>query len=97
MAQDAGVPGVIASPQDIDGLRAACGQDFLIVTPGIRGAGAAADDQKRTLSPLEAVSLGADYLVVGRPIRLAADPAAEADAIAGEIARGMSSRVRAAS
>jgi len=97
MAQDAGVPGVIASPQDIDDLRAACGQDFLIVTPGIRGAGAAADDQKRTLSPLEAVSLGADYLVVGRPIRLAADPAAEADAIVGEIARGMSSRVKTAS
>jgi orotidine-5'-phosphate decarboxylase len=92
MAQDAGVPGVVASPQDIAGLRAACGPDFLIVTPGIRGSGAAADDQKRTLSPLEAVSLGADYLVIGRPIRLAADPAGEADAIVGEIIQGLSCR-----
>lgn len=92
MAQDAGVHGVVASPQDIDGLRAACGQDFLIVTPGIRGAGAAQDDQKRTLSPLEAVSLGADYLVIGRPIRLASDPAGEADAIVSEMVQGMACR-----
>lgn len=92
MAQDAGVPGVVASPQDIEDLRAVCGQDFLIVTPGIRGSGAAADDQKRTLSPLEAVSLGADYLVIGRPIRLASNPAAEADAIVGEILQGLACR-----
>ncbi|MBN1546137.1 MAG: orotidine-5'-phosphate decarboxylase [Syntrophaceae bacterium] len=94
MAQDAGVSGVVASPQDIDELRAACGQDFLIVTPGIRGTGAAPDDQKRTLSPREAIVLGADYLVVGRPIRLAADPAAEADAIVGEIAQGMNKTIQ---
>jgi orotidine-5'-phosphate decarboxylase len=92
MAQDAGVPGVVASPQDIEDLRGACGPDFLIVTPGIRGSGAAADDQKRTLSPLEAVSLGADYLVIGRPIRLASDPAGEADAIVGEIVQGLAGR-----
>lgn len=92
MAQDAGVHGVVASPQDIDGIRVACGQDFIIVTPGIRGAGAAKDDQKRTLSPGEAVSLGADYLVVGRPIRLASDPAGEADAIVSEMLHGMACR-----
>jgi orotidine-5'-phosphate decarboxylase len=90
MAQDAGVHGVVASPQDIGDLRAACGSDFLIVTPGIRGAGAPPDDQKRTLSPREAISVGADYLVVGRPIRLAMDPSAEADAIVSEMISGMS-------
>jgi|LSQX01.1.fsa_nt_gb orotidine-5'-phosphate decarboxylase len=89
MAQDTGVHGVVASPQDIENVRAACGRDFLIVTPGIRGLEAPADDQKRTLSPSEAMSLGADYLVVGRPIRHAPDPASEADAIVAEMVRGL--------
>ncbi len=93
MAQDAGVSGVVASPQDIAAIKAACGSDFLIVTPGIRGTGAAADDQKRTLTPFEAVALGADYLVVGRPIRLALNPAMEADAIVDEMSRGIARRV----
>ena len=85
LAQDQGVTGVVASPQDIVAIRKACGPDFVIVTPGIRGKEAVADDQKRTLSAGEAVRLGADYLVVGRPIRLAADPVIAADAIVKEM------------
>jgi orotidine-5'-phosphate decarboxylase len=85
LAQDQGVSGVVASPQDIVAIRKACGPGFVIVTPGIRGKEAVADDQKRTLTAGEAVRLGADYLVVGRPIRLAADPIIEADAIVKEM------------
>ncbi len=86
LAQDEGVSGVVASPQDIVALREACGRDFIIVTPGIRGTADPVDDQKRTLTAGEAVRLGADYLVVGRPVRLAADPAGAADMIVKEIA-----------
>lgn len=90
LAQDAGVSGVVASAADAAAIRKACGGDFLIVTPGIRGVKeVAGDDQKRIMTPSEAVRCGADYLVVGRPIRQAADPAGEADAIVGEIARGL--------
>jgi orotidine-5'-phosphate decarboxylase len=93
LAQDAGVSGVVASAEDAEVIRAACGNPFLIVTPGIRGAKpVAGDDQKRVVAPREAVERGADYLVVGRPIRLAPDPAAEADAIVGEIADGLALR-----
>jgi len=87
LAQEAGASGVVASPQDIAAIRAACGLNFAIVTPGIRSSKElAGDDQKRTLTAGEAARLGADYLVVGRPIRLAADPVAEADAIVSEMA-----------
>ena len=93
LAQDAGVSGVVASAEDAAAIRAACGSSFLIVTPGIRGAKAVAgDDQKRIVAPRDAVGCGADYLVVGRPIRQAADPAGEADAIVGEIAEGLALR-----
>jgi len=94
MAQDAGVTGVVASAWDIVPIREACGQDFLIVTPGIREASAdtAGDDQKRTLAPAEAIRAGADYIVLGRPIRRAEDPAGEAERIAVEIARGLAGR-----
>lgn len=92
IAQDAGVSGVVASAQDVEDLRKACGNNFLIVTPGIRGAGDATDDQKRTLSPREAILQGSDYLVVGRPIRLAENPAQEADAIVREITAGLAMR-----
>ncbi len=93
LAQDAGVSGVVASAEDAAAIRKACGNAFLIVTPGIRGTkGVAGDDQKRIVAPCEAVACGADYLVVGRPIRQAANPAGEADEIAGEIARGLSLR-----
>ncbi|MCX5826568.1 MAG: orotidine-5'-phosphate decarboxylase [Deltaproteobacteria bacterium] len=93
MAQDAGLAGVVASPREIEGIRKACGDNFVIVTPGIRGSGAVAgDDQKRTLSPEEAIAAGADYLVVGRPIRMATNPASEADRIVEAIARGLQAR-----
>jgi orotidine-5'-phosphate decarboxylase len=85
LAQDEGVSGVVASPQDVAVIRKICGPDFIIVTPGIRGRDSAGDDQKRTLTAGEAVKYGADYLVVGRPIRRAADPVAEADAIVSEM------------
>lgn len=93
LAQDAGISGVVASAEDAAAIRKACGGAFLIVTPGIRGTkSVAGDDQKRIVAPGEAVVRGADYLVVGRPIRQAADPAGEADGIVGEIARGLSLR-----
>lgn len=93
LAQDAGVTGVVASADDAAAIRKACGSEFLIVTPGIRGAReVAGDDQKRIVSPCEAIKYGADFLVVGRPIRQAADPAGEADEITGEIDRGLSQR-----
>lgn len=93
LAQDAGVSGVVASADDAAAIRKACGDTFCIVTPGIRGSKkVAGEDQKRIMTPAEAVSSGADYLVVGRPIRQAEDPAGEADAIAGEIGRELALR-----
>jgi orotidine-5'-phosphate decarboxylase len=93
LAQDAGVSGVVASAEDAAAIRQACGGQFWIVTPGIRGAKeVAGEDQKRIVTPAEAVAAGADYLVVGRPIRQAADPAGEADAITEEIVRGLALR-----
>jgi orotidine-5'-phosphate decarboxylase len=86
MTQDAGLDGVVASPQEIAAIRQACGRDFVIVTPGIRGGAAAAgpDDQQRTSTPAGAIAAGASYLVVGRPITAAADPRAAAAVIARE-------------
>jgi orotidine-5'-phosphate decarboxylase len=74
LAMKAGVDGVVASPQEIGIIRKQCGKDFLIVTPGIRLPSDKKDDQKRTLSPKEAISAGANYLVIGRPIKEAKDP-----------------------
>lgn len=74
LAQKAGVDGVVASPREIGIIRQRCGQNFLIVTPGIRHPHDKPDDQKRTLSPKEAIEAGADYLVIGRPIKEAKDP-----------------------
>jgi len=85
LAQDSGADGVVASPREIALIREACGSRFLIVTPGIRPAAGASDDQARTATPGSAVLAGADYLVIGRPITGAADPAAAADAIAQEM------------
>lgn len=85
LAKDAGVDGVVASPQEVGLVRAACGDGFLIVTPGIRPAGAARGDQARLATPREARRAGADYLVVGRPITQSADPRAAADAIVAEM------------
>jgi orotidine-5'-phosphate decarboxylase len=94
MAQDAGLDGVVASPQETRAIRAACGQDFTIVTPGIRGASAGVErnDQSRTMGPAEAVSAGATYIVVGRPIIGAPDPRAAAEAIALEMGSALSPR-----
>ncbi len=74
LSMKAGVDGVVASPQEIGIIRQRCGEKFLIVTPGIRPPSDKKDDQKRTLSPKEAISAGADYLVIGRPIKEAKDP-----------------------
>jgi len=68
LAKESGLRGIVASPHEIEAIRAACGSDLSIVTPGIRMSGDAADDQRRTLTPAEAVARGADYIVVGRPI-----------------------------
>jgi orotidine-5'-phosphate decarboxylase len=83
LAQEAGLDGVVASPQEIAAIRAACGADFAIIAPGIRAAAdAGSDDQARTLTPSQAVAAGATYLVIGRPITAAADPRRAAEAIA---------------
>ena len=96
-ALDAGCDGLIASGGSVGRLRAAfTGRDFLVVAPGIRPEGEGSDDHKRTLAPMEAVRDGADYLVVGRPVRNAADPQASAARIIDGIARGMAHRARAA-
>ena len=87
MAQAAGMDGVVASPQETKAIREACGKDFVIVTPGIRGAAAGSEknDQARTLGPADAIRAGANYIVVGRPIIAAADPRSAAEAIAKEL------------
>jgi orotidine-5'-phosphate decarboxylase len=86
LAQDCGCDGVVASAHEITAIRQACGKDFTLVIPGIRPAGSDVGDQKRVMTPLEAVKAGADYLVIGRPISAAADPAAAARAINEQIA-----------
>ena len=87
LAQRSGVDGVVASAREAAGVRAGCGPDFLIVTPGVRPAGHAQDDQRRTATPAEAVRAGADILVVGRPITGAAAPLDAARRIVDEMAR----------
>jgi orotidine-5'-phosphate decarboxylase len=87
MAQQAGLDGVVAAPQETSAIRAACGPDFAIVTPGIRGASAGAEknDQVRTMGPAAAVKAGASHLVVGRPIIAAPDPRNAAQKIVEEM------------
>lgn len=89
MTQDAGLDGVVASPQETAAIRAACGAGFTIVTPGIRGAtaGQERNDQTRTMGPGEAVIAGASYLVVGRPIVAAPSPLEAARSIVSEMKR----------
>lgn len=90
LSRDSGLDGITCSAHEAPALRAACGPDFVLVVPGIRPAAVGGDDQKRTVTPAEAVRLGADYLVVGRPITGADDPAAAAGAVAAEIAEAAS-------
>jgi orotidine-5'-phosphate decarboxylase len=80
-----GCRGIVASAREASNLRAELGHDFAIVTPGVRPAGAGHGDQVRVVTPAEAIAAGATYIVVGRPITEAADPAAEARAILGQI------------
>jgi orotidine-5'-phosphate decarboxylase len=90
MTKQAGLQGVVASAQETPAIRKACGPDFQIVTPGIRGASAGTErnDQSRTMGPAEAIRAGASYIVVGRPIIGAPDPRAAAEAIAEELKAG---------
>jgi len=93
MAREAGLSGVVASPQEVTAIRKACGEDFVILTPGIRwGEKLAGDDQSRTLTPYEAVLRGSDFLVVGRPISGAPDPVRVADEICVQIAKALADR-----
>lgn len=85
LARECGLDGVVASPQELEAIRGACGPDLVIVTPGIRPAGSQAHDQRRVLTPAEAVRKGATYLVVGRPVTSAPDPVAAVASILGEM------------
>jgi orotidine-5'-phosphate decarboxylase len=87
LAQACGLDGVVCSGAEIAALRAACGADFALVVPGIRPPGAEAGDQKRVMTPAEALAAGADYLVIGRPITGAANPAQAAAGIVRGLAR----------
>ncbi|HYA71997.1 MAG TPA: orotidine-5'-phosphate decarboxylase [Roseiarcus sp.] len=88
-AQSAGVDGLVASASEAAMLRAAVGDSLILVTPGIRPAGASLGDQKRVATPTQAIADGADYLVVGRPVTQAADPRAAAQQIVAEIAAAL--------
>ncbi len=88
LARLCGMDGVVASPQEVVRIRRECGPRFLIVTPGVRPASADIEDQKRVMTPEQAIRAGAKYLVIGSPIRNAADPAAAARAIVAEMQRG---------
>ena len=88
LAKASGLDGVVASPQETRAIREACGADFQIVTPGIRPADQQGkDDQARTLTPAEAISAGATYLVIGRPITGAPNPRQAAEAITATLSR----------
>ena len=86
LAQSAGLDGVVCSPREILAIRRACGDDFKLIVPGIRPLWSATGDQKRFSSPASAIQDGADFLVIGRPITAAEDPAEAARRIAGELA-----------
>lgn len=93
-ARKAGVDGLVLSPQEAGAMRRLLGPEMILVTPGVRPATSAAGDQKRVMTPGEAIAAGADYLVVGRPITRAADPKAAAEAILAEMADAARSPAR---
>jgi orotidine-5'-phosphate decarboxylase len=86
LSRDCGIPGVVCSPLEVALIRQACGADFVLVVPGIRPAGAALDDQKRVMTPRQAAEAGTNFIVVGRPITAAEDPAAAAAAVLRDLA-----------
>ena len=85
LAKNSGMNGVVCSAHEIDVIRENCGEDFVLVVPGIRPAGAAVGDQKRVMTPGEAAAKGADFIVVGRPVLQAKNPAEAAKAIQAEL------------
>ena len=85
LAKQAGVNGVVASAQEAQRIKEACGNDFIIVTPGIRPQATSLDDQKRVVTPKEALKAGATFMVIGRPILKASDPLKVAQEIAREV------------
>ena len=91
LAKEAGMDGVVASPQEIAPIRRECGRGFLIVTPGVRLRGGTWEDQKRVTTPEAAIRAGADYLVIGQPIREAPDPVMAAREIVAAMERGLTS------
>jgi orotidine-5'-phosphate decarboxylase len=94
LAAESGMDGVVCSPREVAGLRADIGPDFQLVTPGVRPASASLDDQKRVMTPADAVRAGSSYLVVGRPITAAPEPLAALRAINAEIAQVLSATDR---
>ena len=85
LAKEAGIPGVVCSPQEASELRRVCGDEFTLVCPGVRPSWSEKGDQRRSLTPADAIQAGASYLVIGRPITTAPDPAAAFDRICQEI------------
>lgn len=86
LAKESGLDGVVCSPREASRIRAECGPNFKLITPGVRPAWAATNDQKRIMTPEQAVAEGADYLVIGRPITASDDPAAAAQKIVTALA-----------
>ncbi|EKU99544.1 orotidine-5'-phosphate decarboxylase [Leptolyngbya sp. PCC 7375] len=85
LAQDSGLRGIVCSPQEAEALRRVCGDAFLLVCPGVRPAGSAKGDQQRAMTPSQAIAAGASYLVIGRPITQAKNPATAFQQICDEI------------
>jgi orotidine-5'-phosphate decarboxylase len=86
LTRDCGLDGVVCSAHEAERLKAACGQQFQLVTPGIRPEGSAAGDQRRIMTPVQAQAVGVDYMVIGRPITQSTDPAATLSAIRASLA-----------
>jgi orotidine-5'-phosphate decarboxylase len=92
LAQRAGLDGVVASAQEVGGIRRVCGPRFLVVTPGVRPPGTARDDQHRVMTPAGAMAAGVDFVIVSRPVLAAPDPVAAANEIVTDMARGAARR-----